>query len=66
MNFVDALLGFIFGSVVMRSAKPLLFVFAALFLLTTLVCLLHLNGAMGDAHARNMERLHHPAARTLR
>jgi hypothetical protein len=66
MNFIGAFLGFIFGSAIMRFAKPLLFAFAALFLLTTLVCLLHLNGAMRDANVRNMERLHHPAAHPFR
>lgn len=62
MNLLATLFGYLFGGALVRFAKPLMFIFAALVLLTTLVCLFHLNGAMQDAHARNTGRTQHSAA----
>lgn len=62
MNLFATLFGFLFGNVLVRFAKPFLIVLVGLFLLVLFAHVLHLDGAMRDAHARNLTRQHQPVA----
>lgn len=63
MNLFATLMGIVFGSALVRFAKPLLLAVVGLILLTAVAHLLHLDDAMRDAHARNLAGQQHAETR---